>query len=262
MSHADLIHHTDHRAWPIPDAPWIMRQTWYNLLFAHWPIAPEIMRALVPPELELDLYDGMAWIAVVPFGMTNVAPRAVPNIPGVSTFLELNVRTYVKMPAPAGSDDRVTKPGVYFFSLDAANALAVFGARTAFMLPYYNADMTMSEEEGDRIAYTSRRTHKDAPPADFVGSYGPIGETYFSQPGTLEHWLTERYCLYTVNEGKSYRAEIHHLPWSLQPARADISVNTMAAAAGITLPDQPPLLHFAKRIDMVNWMLHAVDTND
>jgi uncharacterized protein YqjF (DUF2071 family) len=100
--------------------------------------------------------------------------------------------------------------------------------------------------------------HSGAPSADFKGDYGPTGEVYTSQPGTLDEWLTERYCLYTVNHQRVYRAEIHHLQWPLQPASADISTNTMVAAAGITLPSQPPLLHFAKRIDVVNWLLHPV----
>jgi uncharacterized protein len=261
MSHADLVNHTSHRLWPLPKMPWIMRQTWYDLLFAHWPIPPEVMRPLVPPQMQLDTYDGRAWIGIVPFGMTNVAPRGVPNIPGMSTFPELNVRTYVTAPASPGADPNdpaVTKPGVYFFSLDAANPLAVIGARIGFKLPYFNAKMKFTEQ-GERIHYTSHRTHRDAPSADFTGSYGPTGEIYTSQRNTLEHWLTERYCLYTTNGKRLYRAEIHHLQWPLQPAGAEISANTMAAAAGITLPSQPPLLHFAKRLDMVNWPLLAVD---
>jgi uncharacterized protein YqjF (DUF2071 family) len=167
------------------------------------------------------------------------------------------MRTYVKTPAPPGADPTITKPGVYFFSLDAANPLAVLGARTAFRLPYYNAEMKLTEQ-GERIHYTSHRTHHGAPPADFAGSYGPVGEIYHSEFGTLDHWLTERYCLYTIKGERPFRAEIHHLPWPLQPASAELSVNTVAAAAGITLPNQPPLLHFAKRVDMVNWFLEPV----
>jgi uncharacterized protein YqjF (DUF2071 family) len=233
-----------------------MRQTWYNLLFAHWPIEPAVMRAHIPPQLEVDTFDGMAWVGVVPFGMTNVAPRGVPNIPGFSTFLELNVRTYVSAPATTNSA-AATKPGVYFFSLDAANALAVMGARTAFKLPYYNAKMDMRAQEG-RFHYTSHRTHRRAPTADFVATYGPSGDVYYSSAGTLDHWLTERYCLYTTNREQLYRADIHHPPWPLQPATAEITVNTMTEAAGLSLPPQPPLLHFAKRIDMVNWLLAPV----
>ena len=257
MNHADLVKFTAHRLWPLPDTPWLMRQTWVNLLFAHWPIAPDTLRALIPPQLELDTYDGMAWVGVVPFGMTNVAPRGLPNMPGFSTFPELNVRTYVKRPAPVGTDASVTKPGVYFFSLDAANPLAVIGARIGFQLPYYHAQMQFIAE-GERIHYISHRTHRGAPPADFVASYGPSGKPYQSEPGTLDYWLTERYCLYTTLGERLYRADIQHIPWPLQPANADITVNTMAAAAGITLPPQPPLLHFARHIDVVNWLITPV----
>jgi uncharacterized protein len=255
--YSTLVHQTEHRLWPIPKQPWMMRQTWYDLLFAHWPVPVEVMRPLVPPQLQLDTYDGMAWIGIVPFGMTNVAPRGLPNIPGFSTFPELNVRTYVVTPSPPGADPTVTKPGVYFFSLDAGNPIAVTGARTGFKLPYYNAEMNFTEE-GERIHYHSHRTHHNAPPAEFIGTYGPVGAVYRTRLGDLDHWLTERYCLYTANNNKLYRAEIHHLPWPLQPAAAEIAVNTMAAAAGIQLPAQPPLLHFAKRIDMVNWLLYPV----
>jgi uncharacterized protein YqjF (DUF2071 family) len=199
-------------------------------------------------------------VGVVPFGIKNLGPRAVPNIPGLSAFPELNVRTYVMTPAPPGAsttDAKITKPGVYFFSLDAGNPLAVMGARLGFKLPYYHADMKFTAQ-ANRIYYSSQRTHHGAPTADFVGSYGPTGEVYTSQFGTLDHWLTERYCLYTTSGDQLYRAEIHHLQWPLQPATAEFSVNTVAAAAGITLPLQPPLLHFAQRLDMVNWLLCPV----
>ena len=234
-----------------------MRQTWHDLLFAHWPIPAETMRAHIPPQLELDTYEGMAWIAVVPFRMSGVVPRGLPDVPWLSAFPELNVRTYVTSPAPAGADPAKSKPGVYFFSLEAANPVAVAIARNVFKLPYFNADMRL-DDHGTRIDYTSRRTHRAAPPAEFIGSYAPTGEVYHSQPNTLEQWLTERYCLYTTQGDKLYRGEIHHLPWPLQPASADIAVNTMTDAAGITLPDTPPLLHFARRLDVIVWPLGVV----
>lgn len=254
MSHAELIHHTEHRLWMPPKMPWVIRQTWHHLLFAHWALPPEVIRPLVPPQMQLDTFDGLAWIGVVPFGMANFSPRALPNLPGISHFPELNVRTYVTAPAPPGADSTVTKPGVFFFSLDAGNPLAVSGARIGFRLPYYNAEMKQAID-GDRVTYTSRRTHRGAAPAAFDAVYEPAGEVYLSPPGTLDHWLTERYCLYTTAGNQLFRADIHHLQWPLQPARAEISVNTMAAAAGITLPDEPPLLHFVRRLDMVNWPL-------
>jgi uncharacterized protein YqjF (DUF2071 family) len=242
-----------------------MRQTWHDLLFAHWPIPIETMRPLIPPQLALDIYDGMAWIAVVPFRMSGVVPRGLPDIPWLSAFPELNVRTYVTTPAPAGAEPALSKPGVYFFSLEAANPIAVTIARQIFKLLYFNAKMSLSYG-GDltkdihiiTIDYVSHRTHRGARPADFEGSYGPTGSVYYSQRGTLESWMTERYCLYTTSHEQLYRGEIHHLPWPLQPATATISVNSMTEAAGITLPAEPPILHISRRLDVIVWPLRFV----
>jgi uncharacterized protein YqjF (DUF2071 family) len=226
-----------------------MHQTWNDLLFAHWPIPVEVMRPLVPAGLELDTFDGTAWVGVVPFHMTNVAVRSFIAVPSTSKFPELNVRTYVTLDG---------KAGVYFFSLDAASALAVATARQAFFLPYFNARMSVVES-GNTIYYSSQRTHRSAPSAVFIGNYGPTGEVYHSQRGTLESWLTERYCLYSVNkQQRVYRGDIHHLPWPLQPAQAHIQVNTMTQPHGIELPDREPLLHFARRLDVVVWPLRRV----
>jgi uncharacterized protein YqjF (DUF2071 family) len=228
-----------------------MAQTWHDLLFAHWPISPAALIPLIPPPLVLDTYEGQAWVAVVPFRMSGVRPRSIPGVPWLSAFPELNVRTYVT--APDGS-----KPGVFFFSLEAANPIAVIMARRGFFLPYYHARMSVIDR-GDHLAYVSTRTHTGAPRAEFAGRYGPSGGVYGSRPGTLEHWLTERYCLYTVaGQSRVYRGDIHHSPWPLQPAEAEIATNSMAAAAGISLPDIPPLLHFARRLDVVVWPLTRV----
>jgi uncharacterized protein YqjF (DUF2071 family) len=164
----------------------------------------------------------------------------------VSHFPELNVRTYVTLEG---------KPGVWFFSLDAANRLAVAAARRLFHLPYYRAEMRSEREDG-YVDYRSRRTHRHAAPADFAARYAAVGEARPAAPGTLEHWLSERYCLYSVDRhGRAYRGEIHHRPWLLQPAVAEIASNTMAAAHGIDLPDTPPLLHFSRRQDTLGWLL-------
>jgi uncharacterized protein len=244
----ESLDRTAHRPWPLPGGPWIMTQSWHDLLFAHWPVEAPLLRARVPSSLPLDLYDGQAWIGVIPFRMTNVAPRGVPALPWVSTFAELNVRTYVTVDG---------KPGIYFFSLDASNALAVSTARTLFSLPYYSAAMEVGSKEG-WIEYRSRRK-ADHPSAEFAGRYRPCGPAQEPQPGTLEHFLTERYCLYTLDSGaRVYRLEIHHRPWPLQPAELALTVNTMADAAGILLPPTPPLLHFSKRQDMVAWPMELV----
>jgi uncharacterized protein YqjF (DUF2071 family) len=227
-----------------------MRQSWHDLLFAHWPIPVATMRALVPPQLELDLFGDTAWVAVVPFRMSNVAPRFIPALPWLSAFPELNVRTYVKARDPANP-----KPGVYFFSLEAANPVAVAVARGWFKLPYFRARMQLVDD-GKTIHYRSQRTHGGVSAADFVGSYRPVGEPFLAQPGSLVHWLTERYSLYTVDRGgRVYIGEIHHRPWPLQLAEATIESNSMAAASQIDLPVNPPLLHFARRLDVVVWPL-------
>jgi uncharacterized protein YqjF (DUF2071 family) len=240
-----ILEQTAHRPWPMPASPWVMTQSWHDLLFAHWPIDAATLASNLPPALELDRFDGKAWLGIVPFHMTNVAPRAVPALPWVSAFPELNVRTYVRVGG---------KPGVYFFSLDAGNALAVAVARGLFNLPYHQASMDVASV-GDTIRYRSRRAEDAGPSAWFAADYQPTGPVRTASPGTLEHFLTERYCLYTVGSGGApRRVDIHHPPWPLQDATATIRCNTMAAASGLALPDQLPLLHFAKRQDVVAWL--------
>jgi uncharacterized protein YqjF (DUF2071 family) len=219
-----------------------MTQSWHDLMFAHWPLDPDVLRVSLPPSLPLDVFDGRAWIGVIPFHMTNVGPRGVPSLPGLSAFAELNVRTYVTLD---------NKPGVYFFSLDAASTLAVIGARTMFRLPYYRAEMGV--HVGTRHV-TYRSVRRSAVPAQFAATYEPAGPVSPARPGTLEYFLTERYCLYTTTRsGEPRRLEIHHPQWQLQPADAQIAVNTMATAAGIALPVSAPLLHFAKQMDVLTW---------
>lgn len=243
------FHHITHRPWPLPTQPWVMAQVWHDLLFAHWPIPAVEMTGLLPSGLALDTWEGEAWVGVVPFRMSGVRPRIFPAMPGLSAFPELNVRTYVRV------DD---KPGVWFFSLDAANPIAVAVARALFHLPYFRAEMGC-EAEGETIRYTSKRTHSSAPPAELRGSYAPNGPVYHSAPGSLEAWLIERYCLYSVDgRGRIYRGEIHHAPWPLQQAEAAFERNSMAQAAGIVLPDIPPILHFARRLDIVAWTIQPI----
>jgi uncharacterized protein YqjF (DUF2071 family) len=225
-----------------------MRQSWCDLLFAHWPVPAVHLRALVPPRLEIQEHDGTSWVGVVPFRMEGVSPRFVPDLPGVSAFPELNVRLYVTLDG---------KPGVWFVSLDAASRLAVRAARRFFHLPYFDADIDARDEDG-RIAYRSVRTAAGARVA-FRGSYAPTSDVFAAKPGSLEHFLTERYCLYAQAPGGAIvRADIHHHPWPLQTARADIDENTMGDAQGITLTGPPPLLHFARRLDVVNWLPQRV----
>jgi len=246
---ADPLEATAHRPWPLPDAPWIMKQQWHDLLFAHWPLPVPVVRRLVPTSLVVDSFDGWAWIGVVPFRMAGVRPRWVPPLPGLSAFPELNVRTYVHAEG---------KAGVYFFSLDATNALAVAAARRFYHLPYFRARMA-ARDDGRAISYESRRAHRGSAAAEFTGRYRPVAPPRAAERGSIDHWLTERYCLYTTDgRNRPYRAEVHHRPWPLQGAEAEIERNTMAAAAGVELPPERPLLHFARRLDVLVWPLTRV----
>jgi uncharacterized protein YqjF (DUF2071 family) len=238
-----VLNHVTHRPWPVPDRPWVMTQTWHDLVFLHWPVDPIELRSRIPSVFDLDLLDGAAWLGIVPFRMTNVGPRGLPALPIVSAFPELNVRTYVRV---------ADRPGVYFFSLDAGSALAVATARLLFNLPYYAASMTLTLDDGI-VEYVSRRTRGSG--ARLRATYGPVSPAFTAAPGSLEHFLTERYCLYAIDHrGRPYRLDIHHPPWLLHRANASIVDNTMAAAAGVSLPDAPPHALFAKRQDVVAWM--------
>jgi len=222
-----------------------MQQTWHDLLFAHWPMLPKTLRRLVPRELPLDIFQGSCWVGVVPFHMSGVRAHLLPALPGLSRFPELNVRTYVTLE---------NKPGVYFFSLDAANLPAVWAARTFYHLPYFHARMK-AQVRSDGVCYESKRYRASA---EFRASYGPTSPVQPRSEAKLEHWLTERYCLYTIARGRVYRCEIHHPPWPLQDAQAEIETNTIAAAAGIPLPETSPLLHFSKQQTVLIWPLRQV----
>lgn len=230
-----------------------MTMSWLDLLFAHWRVDTAALRAIVPAGLEVDLFEGEAWLGVVPFWMDCVGVRGLPYVPGVKRFPELNVRTYVL---------RDQKPGVLFFSLDAASALAVATARATFHLPYFRAAIETRRGDGaddDWVHYDSRRTHRGATAGSFRGRYRPTGSVYAAQPGTLEHWLTERYCLYAVDRrGGIHRGEIHHAPWPLRPAEASLEHNDVADHTGLELVGPPAHLHFVDRIDVVGWLPRRV----
>jgi uncharacterized protein len=228
----------------MPSGPWIMAQTWHDLLFAHWPIAAAQLRSLIPVELDIDTLGGQAWLGIVPFRMTGVRARGTPALPWLSAFPELNVRTYVRYGG---------KPGVWFFSLDAANPIAVAAARILFHLPYFHARMSC-RPEGGGVTYQSVRRHPGVRSGILRARYRPVGPVFHASPGSLEYFLTERYCLFAKTPlGRLRRCEIHHSPWPLQFAEADFAENTMAESDGIALPVGAPLLHFAKRQDVVVW---------
>ena len=193
----------------------------------------------MPRELLIQEFQGTSWVGVVPFRMSGVTRRGLPDLPWVSAFPELNVRLYV---------ERDGKPGVWFLSLDATNPLAVWAARTFFHLPYYRARMSL-RREGEDYVYASERAG-----AAFQGRYRPTSDVFAARPGSLEHWLTERYCLYARDRrGALWRNEVHHRPWPLQAASAEVERNTFFDFHTLATPGSPPLLHFSKRLDVVVW---------
>ena len=236
---------TEHRPYPLPRGPWALGMSWRDLLFMHWPVEAGLLRPLVPPALDLDTFDGSAWLGVVPFRMTGVRPRLLPAVPPLSDFPEINLRTYVTAQG---------KPGIWFFSLDAHNPVAVRLARATFSLPYFDAEMFCAAS-GDEVVYRSVRTHRGAARAEFAARYGPSGEPFESGPGTLENFLTERYCLYAADRrGTVRRGDVHHHLWPLQPALAEVETLAMTQQIGVTLPETEPVLHFSRRLDVLAWL--------
>jgi uncharacterized protein YqjF (DUF2071 family) len=250
FSQSKVIGQTANRPWPLPAEPWLMAQTWRDLLFAHWALPPADVARILPEALGLDTFDGRAWIGITPFEVSGLRPRGGPPAPRLSRFPELNVRTYVSLGG---------KPGIFFLSLDAASMLAVLGARRAYRLPYFRARMSI-DRHSKRIRYESERLSADGEPAGFAAEYAPAGASFQAAPGSLEYFLTERYCLYTIDEtGRPLRADIQHPPWPLQPAEATIRINTMPRPWRVGLPDEPPLLHYARVQRVLIWPLRSAD---
>jgi uncharacterized protein YqjF (DUF2071 family) len=238
----NLLTVLDHRPWPMPKRPWIMVQVWRDLLFAHWKLSAATIRPLVPKQLELDTFDGYAWVSITPFHMS-VRLRGLPPFPGMFDFPELNCRTYVSVQG---------KPGIYFFSLDTASRAAVWGARSLYHLPYFHAIMRAAKEN-DSFSYYSQRGN-----AVWRATYAPTSIASRAEPGTLDYFLAERYCLYTLWKGRTYRGEIHHVPWPLQGASVRIEENSVARAAGIQLTDTPATASFARELKVLIWPLERI----
>ena len=224
-----------HRPWRLPTGPWVMAQSWAGLLFAHWRVEHDLLRPLVPEPLELEQFDGSAWVGLTPFLLTGLRLRGLPPLPGLSRFHELNCRTYV---------GRGGRPGIWFFSLDASSRLFVESAKLTYRLPYHHARI----EANGRF----RAQRVGAPGVRFASQAEPAGDELEPAPGTLEHFLTERYCLYA--DGGRARAEIHHRPWRLRPAQATVEVEGLAP---VPLAGEP-VCHLAARQDVVVWPLERV----
>ncbi|HEX4717967.1 MAG TPA: DUF2071 domain-containing protein [Thermoleophilaceae bacterium] len=219
-----------------------MGQTWERLAFLHWPVDAEALSAMLPPGIEPDKFDGSAWVGVTPFEIHSLRLRNTLPFPLISTFPEINVRTYVT------SDD---KPGIWFLSLDTSNHLAVHAARKTYRLPYHHARQAV-RRRGDAIEFAS---HRGGDAARFAARYRPTGPVREARRGSFEEFVAERYCLYTLDQNEQLlRADIHHRPWPLQPAEAEIAGNSMARPYGIELTGQPRA-HYAEHLDVVLWRL-------
>jgi uncharacterized protein len=214
---------------------WLQGQTWDELLFMHWRVDEDAVRERLPDALELDTHDGSAWIGVTPFRVTGLRLHGLPPAPVLSSFPEVNVRTYVT---------HEEKAGIWFFSLDADSSWAVDAARLTYRLPYHHAKIEIGRR-GEWIDYRSERVG-----ANLDVSYRGVGAV----SGATEDFLTERYCLYTEHRGRLHRAEIHHAPWPLQLAEAELRANTMSPIA----LDGEPQLHYSARQDVVIWALERV----
>ena len=234
-----------------PDAAALMRQRWSELLFLHWEVPAAALAALVPPGLEIDVHDGRAYVGLVPFRVSGVRPPLLPPVPGLSRFDEINVRTYVHR---HGRD-----PGVWFFSLDASTRVGVATARALFHLGYRYAEARLSVD-GDRRRFLSRRVSPGPVPAGCDIGYRPQGPVRRAEPGTLEHFLVERYVLYSADgERRLYRGRVHHAPYPLQDATVDLLEEDLVSAAGIARPPESPLAHFASAVDVEIFAIHACD---
>jgi uncharacterized protein YqjF (DUF2071 family) len=243
-----------------PDARAVMRQKWRHLLFVHWALPPDVVRPLVPSQLELDLYEGRAYLGFVAFTMTGVRPVGVPPVPGVSSFHETNLRTYVK----ADGHD----PGVWFFSLDAANSIAVRLARALFHLPYFRAQMFLEREpvaqtgQSPAIVYAGVRRWPAPLPASYAARALPTGAIQPAQANTLEHFLVERYILYTLWQDRLYEGRVYHTPYPVQTARILSLDETVSLAAGFPRLDAAPFAHFSPGVDVEVFALRRVTSKE
>lgn len=243
------LRETEHRPWPRRPFPWVIGQSWLDLLFLHWPVPAARLRAHVPIALELDEREGTAWLGITPFELVGFRLVVSPPVPKLSNFPELNVRTYVTYRG---------KPGIWFLSLDAASRFAVAAARRFYRLPYFHASVEAKRVE-DAVSFRSERVDPRGHVAAFSLRYEPNGEERRPLPGSLAAFLVERYGLYAIGErGEVLRAEIHHPPWRLRPALIDIAENTMPPP-GLELPSEQPLAHYAARQDVLVWPPGAAD---
>lgn len=225
--------------------------TWKGGLFIHWPFDPEQIRPHVPAPLELDTYNGRAWVTLLPFVLSDAGLRFSPSFTRM-TFPELNFRTYVRF------DDT---SGLYFFSVDVGQRLVPFVVGGTSRLPCYYADMDV-QMRGDQIDFRSVRKQKKEPSVRFTASYRPSGPVYRAEPGTLDYWLTERRRMYDPVGKDVLYAEIAHDPWPLQPADVTIRANSMFEKSSLPSPKDDSRVHYSDRRSITGsiprW-IHSLD---
>lgn len=226
----------------------IGHQDWRDLLFVHWAFSPDVVAARLPADLELDLWEGKAYVTAIPFVVEASRPAMAPRRLGM-TFLEVNLRTYVRPKARASAD---AAPGIYFFSLEASSWLSVAGARLAYGLPYFPARMRRTKEHG-LIDYHSRRQVGPVAALDARWEIGSAARP--APPGTLDHFLIERYLLYVQRAGRLFRARVRHQPYPLQQVVLHHVSESLVQAAGLPSPSSPPLVHFSAGVDVaIQWL--------
>lgn len=230
-----------------PNQPVVMHQNWHHLLFLHWEVPAEELQKLIAPELTIDTYEGKAYVGLVPFTLTGVRPVMAPPLPWISNFHEVNVRTYVHF--------RGRDPGIWFFSLDASSTIAVAAARAAYRLPYFHAQIDFQASH-DPLPTINFDAHRDDPngarPANGRVRYAPMdGIVTRASVGTIEHFLIERYILYTTDsDHQLHRARVHHQPYPVQRADVLECDETLIWAAGVRRSQDNPLRHYAREVNV------------
>lgn len=243
-----LLNNAAHRPWPVPSNNWIMRQKWRNFLFMHWPVNPELVSNLIPSPLRLDTFQGYAWLGYIAFLMDGIYPRALPKLPLTRRFPEINVRTYVQYDG---------KPGIFFLSIDVKNWASLKIARHWYHLPYHSSNVSI-EHKGTTFSFQSIRNENNRH-ISFKALYKPISDVFSPEEGTLDHWLTERYCLYSRDKTSNiYCGEIHHLPWPLQKAEFEIQSNSLLSPFNINLRNTNPIAHYSGGVDALIWNIRKV----
>jgi uncharacterized protein YqjF (DUF2071 family) len=239
-----------HRPWPIISKNWIMRQSWSNVLFTHWPISAELLRPHIPRSLEIDTFDGTAWLGVVVFIMEGIYLRGLTALSVTPKFAEVNVRTYVQ---------RNGKPGVYFMSLDVGDLASLMIAKRWYRLPYKAAQISLQKEDQTFLC-KSLRKEKSNVPIGFHANYIPLSGVYLSKKELFDDWLTERYCFFSTDKRANiYCGEIHHQPWPLQKVDIEICKNSLFTPFQFDLSEEKMIAHFSKGLDSLFWNIKRLD---